>query len=424
MKRFLTYTYLQIKKILKTYPAMLLMTLLLTLVLGAMLYVQTRHASNAMNGREGSRIAIGITGVDSSPYLKLGLSMLENMDPSKVAVTFQEIDRDTAAAKLKSGELAAVIDLPEGMTDRLLAGNTDVEIGLLVPDAGEGLGPLLIRELSYCISIIIGRMETSSYVLADFYTESGVTDQDDISAAQTDLLKSSLKKILQRSHMFTLKKIKTDATITIESYYLCAMLLLLVLLIGVMCAGSYIRSERSLEILLKVRGFSSAGQILAEYLSLLVFMVLLGAVFLPASGLGLTRMPIVFSELGSQSPDFMKNFVIFILKAAPMVLMAASLDTFLYEAADSLISGVLLQFLVMTALAYLSGVFYPVSSLPEEIQKIAPFLPTGQAMLYLRKLLIEGRDVTFHCAVLLLYTAAFLLFACILRERKITKVRR
>lgn len=424
MKRFLIYTYLQIKKILKTYPAMLLMTCLLSLVLGAMLFFQTKQSSDAMKGKEDSRITIGITGIDSSPYLKLGLSMLENMDPSRVAVSFQEMDRDTAKAELKSGELAAVVDLPEGMTDKLLSGNTDVEIGLLIPDAGEGLGPLLVRELSSCISVMIRKMETSSYALSDFYTESGVTDLNDISAAQTDLLKLSLKKILQRNHMFSVRRIRTEATITIESYYLCAMFLLLILLTGVMCAGSYIRQDHSLEILLKIRGFSPAGQILAEYLSLLSLMLLLGVVFVPSAGLGLTHMPIIFSELRSQTPAFLKTFVTYTLKAMPAVLMAASLDVFLYEAADSLISGVLLQFLVMTVLAYLSGVFYPVSSLPEDVQKIAPYLPTGQAMLYLRKLLIRGSDVTFHCAVLLVYTAVFLFLSCFLRERKITKVGR
>lgn len=423
MKRFLVYTQLQIKKIMRTYPAMLVMTCLLALVLVSMLYIQARSARDTALGKEDSKAAIAITGMDSSPYLKLGLSMLENMDPSKVAVKFEEYDRENAIAELKSGNLQAVIELPEGMTDKLLAGNTDVEIGLIIPDAGEGLGPLLIRELSDCISLMIGKMESSSYLLADFYRESGVTSDADISAAQTDLLKLSLKKILQRGHMFTLKRMKTDATITVESYYLCAMFLLLVMLIGVMCAGTFIRTDYSLEILLKVRGLSVIFQILAEFLSLLVFIMCLGAIFIPAAGLGLSRMPIVFSELHSQTPSFLKDFAVFVLSSMPVILMIASLDLLLYEAADSLISGVLLQFLAMIALAYLSGVFYPVSSLPSGMKTLAPFLPTGQAMLYLRKLLIREGNFLPHMAFLLLYAAVFLLAACLMRNTKLAKVR-
>lgn len=423
MRRFLIYTKLQIKKAMRTYPAMLFMTLLLTLVLGTMLYVQTRDAADTMTGKEDARVKIGITGTDSSPYLKLGLSMLENMDPSKVAVSFSEYGQEEALKLLKSGDLSAVISLPDGMTDKLLSGNTDVKIGLTVPDAG-GIGPLLIRELSSCISLMIGEMESSSFALSDFYQESGVTDPEDISDAQTDLLYMTLKKVLQRNHLFKVSRVQTDATLTIESYYLCAMYLLLALLIGVMLAGNYIRTDRSLDTLLRIRGFSTRRQVMAEYLSLLAFMILLGAIFIPATGLALTGMPIVFSELRSQTPFFIRSYFIFILKSAPVVLMAGALDILLYELADSLISGVLLQFLVATALAYLSGLFYPLSSLPEAIQRIAPYLPTGSAMFYLRKSLLRGRSVGSETLVLLAYSVAFLLLAADLRRRKITKVRR
>lgn len=419
MKQFLIYTKLQAKKILRTYPAMLIMTCLLGLVLLSMLYIQSSQASDRMKGSGDSRASIGIIGLDSSPYLKAGLSMLENMDPSKVAVRFENLDRDTAFEKLKSGSLACAIEIPEGMTDRLLAGDLSSKMTLILPDSSASFGPLLIRELSICISGMISQIESASFALADFYEESGVTNADDISAAQTDLLYTTLKKILQRNRMFTLRRMKTASTITIESYYLCAMFLLLVLLTGVMCAGSFIRQDRSLEMLLRIRSFGPLRQILSEFLSLLLLIICLGAVFIPAGAAGLSKMPIAFAELNSGSDAFFRNFLVFSLKALPAVCMATAMDIFLYQLADSLISGVLLQFLVTVVLSYLAGVFYPLSSLPRGIQALAPYLPTGQAMIYMRKCLIAGNSVLLPLILLLMWTALFLGMAVIVRYRKL-----
>lgn len=419
MKQFLVYTKLQTKKILRTYPAMLIMTFLLALVLGAMLYMQSTRAASQMTGDEDAKTSIGIIGLDSSPYLKMGLSMLENMDPSKVAVRFENLDHDTAVRKMKSGELTAAVEIPAGTTDRLLSGDLSSKMTLILPDSSAALGPLLIRELSTCISGMIGQIESASCALSDFYTQSGVTSAKDISDAQTDLLYTTLKKILQRNHMFTVRRMKTSSTLTIESYYLCAMFLLLILLTGVMCAGSYIKTDRSLEMLLRIRGFGPASQIPAEFLSLLALILMLGLLFVPAGAVGLGRMPITFSELQSGTPAFFLNFVVFALKAIPVVCMAAALDILLYEIADSLISGVLLQFLSATVLAYLSGIFYPLSSLPEGIRKVAPFLPTGQAMLYLRKCLIKGNSVLIPLIWLIVWTAVFLGMAVLIRKRKL-----
>ena len=166
MRQLIIYTELQMKKVLRTYPAMLLMTFLLALILGAMLYLQSSKAANTMTGDEDSKAAIGIVGSDSSPYLKMGIRLLQNLDPSKVAVRFQQLSHEDALASLKKGKLSAVIIIPEGLTDKLLSGDVSSKMTLILPDSGASLEPLLIRELSACVSVIIGQMESASYALA------------------------------------------------------------------------------------------------------------------------------------------------------------------------------------------------------------------------------------------------------------------
>lgn len=424
MSRFTTYGRLQTKKVLRTYPSMLLMTMLLSAVLGVLLYLQSSSAAGTMRGDEDSRLQIALVGLDTSPYLKTGIAMLQSVDSSKMAVSFVQMDQPEAMSALRKGEAAAVIIIPDGLIDNLLTGDQSMKMTLVLPGTQSGLGSLLIRELSGCISTMIAGMEEGSYALAGLYQAGGITDPGTISAAQTGLLKESIKKVFSRGHMFTVRRVKTRSALTIESYYLCAMFLLLVMLTGVMCAGSYIRTDYALPSLLHIRGLSAGRQILAEYLSLAVMMILIGAVFVPVTGLGLTKMPIAFAELHSQTPRFMSSFMLFCVRALPAVLCVCALDILLYELADSLISGVLLEFLVMIGLGYLSGIFYPVSSLPAAVQKISPFLPTGQALIFLRSLLKPGRQLFVSLSVLGLYAVLFLFLASLLRRRHLVQTQR
>lgn len=57
-------------------------------------------------------------------------------------------------------------------------------------------------------------------------------------------------------------------------------------------------------------------------------------------------------------------------------LGAASLVVFLYQAAGSLMGGVMLLFLAVTAMHFLSGGFLPLVFLPTTFRAAAPFLPT------------------------------------------------
>ena len=130
-------------------------------------------------------------------------------------------------------------------------------------------------------------------------------------------------------------------------------------------------------------------------------------------------MPITFSAFGLTPPAFLKGFLVFCLKAFPVILLAASIDLLLYELSETLITGVLLQFLVMISLAYLSGVFYTVQSMPKSLKMIQPFLPTGQALLYLQSAARGIASVAGSLSLVLAWTILFLTGAIALRRRNV-----
>lgn len=419
MNRFVIYTKLRLKAVLKIFPSMCIMTLLLCLSLGGMLYLQSARSLSLTEGDEDATVPIGISGVSDSGTFSAAFPALLQLDSSRSEVTFLLYDTKKEAVRaIRKNEIVAAIDIPDGVVDTLLSGGLD-RMTLIVPASSAGLEALIMRELAKSVSIILGSMNSASNVLSDYYTASGTTDPDVITNAQTDLLLTSMQDMLHRKHMFQVRYVRSVQQLSIESFYLVSMVLLLILLIGVMCAGSFIRSDYSLARLLNLRRLGASKQIIAEYVSLVVLLVCLSALFLPLIGAALSRMPITFSAFGLTPESFMKGFLAFCLKSLPVILLAAAIDLLLYELSESLITGVLLQFLVMIALAYLSGVFYTTQTMPESLKTLQPFLPTGQAILYLQYTARGRAFPAKSLTLVLIWTILFLTGSILLRRSKV-----
>ena len=266
MKRFLIYTKLRLKAVMKIFPSMCIMTLLLCLSLGGMLYMQSATSLTFSEGDEDARVSIGIAGVDDSGAFGAAFPVLLKMDPSKSEVNFILYDtKKEAVDAIRKHEILSAIVIPDGVVSTLLAGGLD-RMTLIVPASSAGLEALIMRELSKSVSTILGAMNSASNVLSDYYVASGTTDPEIISNAQTDLLLTSMQDMIHRNHMFKIRYVRSEQQLSIESFYLVSMVLLLFLLTGVMCAGSFIRSDYALPKLLNLRRLGSSRQVLAEYI--------------------------------------------------------------------------------------------------------------------------------------------------------------
>ena len=61
MNRFIVYTRLRLKAVLKIFPSMCVMTFLLCLSLGGMLYLQSARSIQVAEGDEDATVSIGIS---------------------------------------------------------------------------------------------------------------------------------------------------------------------------------------------------------------------------------------------------------------------------------------------------------------------------------------------------------------------------
>ena len=159
MNRFIIYIRLRLKTVLKIFPSMCIMTLLLCLSLGGMLYLQSARSLQMSEGDEDATVSIGIAGVDDSGAFSAAFPALLKLDSSRSEVDFVMYDTKQDAVKaIRKGEILAAIVFPDGVVSSLLAGGVDRMV-VVVPASSAGLEALILKELSRSVSTILGSHE-------------------------------------------------------------------------------------------------------------------------------------------------------------------------------------------------------------------------------------------------------------------------
>jgi ABC-type multidrug transport system permease subunit len=104
----------------------------------------------------------------------------------------------------------------------------------------------------------------------------------------------------------------------------------------------------------------------------------------------------------------------------PVLLMIAALQFLCYELVAGVVNAALAQFVLAISLAFISGLFYPLSFFPDIIKNWAGLLPTGVALSYSTNY-ISGQAGNGELLCLLAYLAAFLCFGIIARKWRIKR---
>ena len=229
------------------------------------------------------------------------------------------------------------------------------------------------------------------------------------------LMASYVSMILSRSSALDCQVIGISDKLSFGGYMFSGLSVLLLLICGITCCPLFAGRDMALPRLLSANRISPLSQILSEYGAYLCLTILnmlpIVALLMLFSGGAAALIP----ELdGISTPDAVLIFVKFI----PAVLAVTALQFLLYELTDSVVSGVLLQFVCAIGLSYISGCFYPISFFPKSIQVLSSVMPSGIARGYLSAL-ISGAECGGELAALMAYTVILLGFAALTRHRRI-----
>ncbi|SHO48594.1 ABC transporter permease [Anaerocolumna xylanovorans] len=411
MENFLIYLWIQLKRMGKTFPSILLMTLLLT---GSMVLLAHLLLETDASGEEKQKVEIGLVGDLSDSYLGFGIYAIKNMDSSRFAVEFQPMTEKEAIAGLNAGELSAYVSIPDGFMDSIAWGENK-QITYVTSSGSVGLGTIIMNELAETISSLLTESQNAIYGMRKFVKENNM--QDRLGKATDDMNLRYINFILNRASLYELKIIGVSNQLSMMGYYVCSIILFFLLLWGINGASLLIRKDAALPRLLAARGQGAACQVFGEYLAYLALM--LASLFCIA-----VILEIGMKMTGFQIPEWKGKegavLLYFIIRIVPVAAMLSAFQLWLYETVSGMVSGILLQFLCSVCLGYLSGCFYPLYFFPESIEKLAGVLPTGVALKYMDSCLIS-QTALGKLAVILLYLTFFLLLAVLVRKRKIGK---
>lgn len=404
------YFYLQLKLAGKLLPFVLAVTLLLSLGLGLIL----SGLLTVLESSDSSRpFTVALSGDTDNDYMQWGLAAIQPSEGGQFSINVVEMPQDKAHSALEKGEISAYVIIPEGFMEKALTGQID-PITYVTSTGLEGIAGQMKREITQIVTKMVVYSQKGAYGLATALRHN--TEIEDVYTPMSVLSLQYTDLILNRAEFYRVEELGVDNGLTTRDYYICAGLVVLLVLMGLPFGAVYIKKDRALTRLLRSRGYSAGQQLLCEYGAHGLAMVVLAGAVLAVAGLALALLP--GSGIGS-----MPELGSLAVKLLPVVVMLSALNMLVFNLSDSTVSGLLLHFFGAIGLCYVSGCIYPISAFPVGVQRFAAFLPTAVARQHLAAG-FTGDGAWGSLGALLLYGLGFFAIALVLRVRKTAGVER
>ena len=381
------YFSAQWKRALRSLPGALFANVLLLLSAALLAFFLTKLFSPSEEGN--AKLKLGIVGGRGETYLGTGLGMLNNMDSSRFAISYEQMDRETAAAALRRGEIQAYLDVPDDFLTALADGENKT-IRYVGGGLEAGLNSALIREAGSAAEVILKETERGIYAAEGYFDAHGEAARHE--KLLTELNLRYLALVLNRNQAYRTESVRPLRDVSLPRYYAAALLCFLFFSSGVSALPFATGRSRVLGSLLAAEGVSRTRQLLSEYAAYFLLQLL---ACLPLIVILREKFPGIF----------------------PVLCTATAFQFLLYELATGLLAGAFLQLLAGITVSFVSGCFYPLAFFPDRWQQISRALPSGQCFSYLRNL-TAGSSVEallWQGVWLLLFALLFLILAALCR---------
>lgn len=381
------YFLAQWKRALRSLPGALFANVLLLLSAALLAFFLTKLFSPSEEGN--AKLKLGIVGGRGETYLGTGLGMLNNMDSSRFAISYEQMDRESAAAALRRGEIQAYLDVPDDFLSALADGENKT-IRYVGGGLEAGLNSALIREAGSAAEVILKETERGIYAAEGYFDAHGEAARHE--KLLTELNLRYLALVLNRNQAYRTESVRPLRDVSLPRYYAAALLCFLFFSSGVSALPFATGRSRVLGSLLAAEGLSRTRQLLSEYAAYFLLQLL---ACLPLIVILREKFPGIF----------------------PVLCTTTAFQFLLYELATGLLAGAFLQLLAGITVSFVSGCFYPLAFFPDRWQQISRALPSGQCFSYLRNL-TAGSSVEallWQGVWLLLFALLFLILAALCR---------
>lgn len=386
MSARLVYLRLELKRACKKLPHIFAGAIVLLLLAGTIALL----ASRMLYGEQKTgRITVGVVLPEGDALAKKAVAMVSSLESVKSICDFEYMDVEECLRKLEAGQLYAVMEVPEGFVQDIING-TNTPVKILLPK-GAGLESRIFKELTDAGAATLGASQAGIYGGDELLVLYGMADS--IYELEADLNRIYMRYSLPRMDYF--KNIRVSATGDVDTLHFYGISIsVLFLLLSAIPVSAYLASGTAvMKQKLAIIGVGRATVIGARILGL-------GTLFLAVT---------LCAAAGAAFMGFMKLSLPGAAALVMVCLGASSLVVFLYQAAGSLMGGIMLLFLAVTAMHFLAGGFLPLVFLPSAFRAAAVYLPSHVLMEGMKMAVTSAFSLTVVIKMGILILAGFLL---------------
>ena len=238
-----------------------------------------------------STITLAVTAPEGDPIPGLLEQYMGNMRDIRQYCTFRAMDETGAAAALESGEVTAVLVLPENFIQGVMNGSNP-DIQLVVP-SGRPLESLLTLWVGQSAADILSSFQAGVYAVLDLYHASA-PDGLSWNQAKTDINLRYIQWTLNRQNLFTVRRVSATQTLPVGLHYELSMLAYLGLCLAPLFSGLYESRRLTARRRLRCLGRGSLPGYLGDLTACAAVIFLLAAV-----PMALSAQDAILSALGA-----------------------------------------------------------------------------------------------------------------------------
>lgn len=376
--RFRYYLCMEIKKYRLALPKLCGGLCLILLLSASFLLLYQRYLTDHQDRH---RIQIGICADPDEPYLDWMIQTIENMEDLKYSCQFEFVSEKKGVKRLQDGKYTALFLIPPDYIHSLIEGKEAI-LRIRFRQGQASIADYLVKELGNAASGIMLDTEAGIYALQDYYREN---HWNGMSKDELSLNIRYLQKVLQRKEIYSYEEIPAIGTITDRTHYTAVIILCFMSALGITCTALLRREPDALIVRLQQTGLPNWKRILAKEIAMLLCVA---CFYLTLSLLLAVASPWIpgFREIipshGASPLQTVLLTGVKLFTITPVLLVICSCILWVFETVRHNFNSILLLFVSFLCLAYLSGYFYPLSYLPDSIQKISSFLPTRVILNY------------------------------------------
>ena len=402
MNGFRDYLLIQYKRIFKLLPGIILMIALVAILLSAALFALLNSDSYKS---EQMRYKLGLVGSTDNELIDLGVHLLETEDDMQYVLELvQYEDEAEAKAALRSADISAYIVITDEFADAVDAMTNDAKLTYYATSGQKGISNVMMDEIALVATNIIVPSENGICTLRDIMLQEGY-DKADTYMTVYEIFMAYVNTMMLRGEISTVTELGISDGLTTPQYYFVSLLLFFLLLMTMCFVAYFIGINHAQHKFFSSKGITALQQVLGEYIPFLtvnIIVALLVAGLAKLTGLG----DFIGVDIDSG----------FVLRIVVIEALFTGLAFLLYEILEGIINKVLVTFLLYIAGAYASGYFYPRSILPEMMQQLGQWLPTGLAFDFLGSV-VTGESGAFAMALMLIYVVIFVGASVLIRRR-------